>query len=140
MVIKDTNALAEIRQSWDGVEALRTRLQVNAFASVGFAGTFPFTLANAAHNLPFIHAYAVLNDTLKQLAVEGHFSCKSIFLGELLKRSETVLPWRDFSLISVAVERRNDVAHRGLLLERGDCWTYIDAAKTELCAWGIICR
>lgn len=97
-VIRDTTALAEVRQSWAGVEALRSRLQVSAFASVGvIGGRFPFVLANAAHNLPFIHAYAVLNDVLEQLADEGHFTCKSIFLGKLLKKSEKALPWQDFA-------------------------------------------
>ena len=138
-MIRDATALAEIQQSWAGVEALRSKLQVSAFASVGvIGGSFPFTLANAAHNLPFIHAYAVLNDALKQLADEGHFACKSIFLGELLKKSEKVLQWQDFALISTGAGRRNDVAHRGQLLGRGDCWTYVDAVKGELSSWGII--
>lgn len=138
-MIRDPTALAEVRQSWGGVEALRLRLQVSAFASVGvIGGSFPITLANAAHNLPFIHAYAVLNDVLKQLADEGHFSCKSIFLGELLKKSEKVLPWQDFALVSVGAACRNDVAHRGQLLDRGDCWKHVDAVKVELSAWGIL--
>ncbi len=33
---------------------------------------------------------------------------------------------------------RNDVAHRGQLLNRGDCRKYIDAVKVELSAWRII--
>ena len=94
-------------------------------------------LANAAHNLPFIHAYAVLNDVLKQLADEGHFNCKSIFLGELLKKSEKVFLWHDFALVSTGAVRRNDVAHRGQLLDRRDCWKYVEAVKVELSAWGV---
>jgi hypothetical protein len=138
-VIRDATALAEVQKSWAGIEALRRRLQVSAAASVGFlGGAFPFALANAAHNLPFIHAYAVLNDVLEQLAGEGHFTCKSIFLGELLKKSEKALPWQDFALISTGAARRNDVAHRGYLLDRGDCWKYVDAVKTELSAWGVM--
>ena len=107
-MIHDAIALAEVQESWAGVEALRARLQRSAFASVGFlAGVFPFVLANAAHNLPFIHAYAVLNDVLEQLADEGRFSCKSIFLGELLKKSEKALPWRDFALVADGAGRRS---------------------------------
>lgn len=63
-------------------------------------GVFPFALANAAHNLPFIHAFSVLNDVLEQLASEGHFNCGSHFLGELVKKSEDALPWQDFRLIT----------------------------------------
>ena len=138
-MIRNATALAEIQQSWAGIEALRSKLQVSALASMGsFGGNFPFTLANAAHNLPFIHAYAALNDALKQLADEGHFTCKSIFLGELLERSEKVLQWRDFDLIRVGAEHRNAVAHHGQLLNRGDCWKYVDAVKVELSAWRII--
>ncbi len=138
-MIRDPNALAEIQQSWAGVEALRSTLQVSAAASMGIiGGAFPFALSNAAHNLPFIHAYAVLNDVLEQLADEGHFNCKSIFLGELLKRSEQALQWQDFALIRAGAARRNDVAHRGQLLERGDCWKYVDAVKAELSAWAVL--
>ena len=138
-MIRDTTALAEVRQGWTGVEVLRSRLQVSAAASEGvIGGSFPFALANAAHNLPFIHAFAVLNDVLEQLSDEGHFRCKSIFLGELLRNSEKTLPWQDYALISAGAGRRNDVAHRGELLERGDCWKYVDAVKTELSAWGVL--
>ena len=120
MVIQDATALAEIQQNWAGVEALHERLQVSAFASVGIiAGTFPFTLANAAHNLPFIHAYAVLNDALKQIADEDVFKCKSIFLGELLKKSEKVLMWKDFALISVGVDRRGQKRGQDSLIGPG---------------------
>ena len=138
-MIRDAKALSEIRKSWAGVEALRCRLQRSAFASVGRGGgTFPTALADAAHNLPFVHAYAVLNDVLVQLADEGHFARKGIFIGELIKRSRKVLPWQDFALVQNGVKRRNEVAHRGELLGRGDCWTYIDAVKTELSAWGVL--
>lgn len=138
-VIRDAKALSEVRQSWAGVEALRSRLQRTAFASFGaVGGTIPKALADAAHNLPFDHAYGVLNDTLVQLADEGHFARGGILLGELIKRSRKVLPWQDFELVRAGMKHRNAVAHRGKLLGRGDCWTYIDAVKTELSAWGVL--
>jgi hypothetical protein len=138
-VIRDSVTLAEVQSGWAGVEVLRGRLQRSAFASQGvIGGSFPFALANAAHNLPFIHAFAVLTDVLEQLASEGHFGCKSHFLGALLTSSEKALPWRDFTLIRAGARLRNDVAHRGQLLERGDCWKYVDAVKAELSAWGIV--
>lgn len=138
-MIHDVQALEEVRQNWTGVEALRTRLKVSAFASTGMlGGIFPFALSNAAHNVPFMHAYSVLNDVLEQLAKEGKITCKSIFLGTLLKESQNVLPWKDFSLITAGVNRRNDLAHRGHLLERAECWKYIDAVKQELISWKIV--
>jgi len=138
-MIKDTDTLAEVRKDWNGVEALRAKLQRSAFASAGIlGGSFPFTLSNAAHNLPFFHAFAVLNDVLEALKKEGHFKCKSSFLGALVDASETALPWNDFSTIKKGVGRRNDVAHRADLLERGECWKYVDAIKLELSAWGVV--
>jgi len=136
-VIKDIAALIEIKQNWAGVERLRGQLQLSAMVS-GAQGHFPFVLANAAHNLPFIHACWVLNDALKQLEKENHFKCRSIFLTPLLEASKTALSWQDWNLIKKGVDLRNDVAHEGKLLERGECWKYIDAIKTELAAWGIV--
>ena len=85
-MISDKTAAEEVEKNWAGVEALRGKLKRSAFASTGVVGgVFPFALADAAHNLPFIHAYSVLNDVLEQLASEGHFTCKSHFLGALLE-------------------------------------------------------
>jgi len=138
-VIRDTNIQKEIQNSWVGVESLREQLQVSAFASqMGGGGIFPFKLLNAAHNLPFMFAFAVLNDVLEQLAIEGHFKYKNHFLGTLLNDSKNLLSWCDFALIEKGVNLRNDLAHRGQLLERKECWIYIDAIKTELSTWRII--
>jgi hypothetical protein len=135
-MIKDATEWAEIRKDWAGVEHLRVSLVVSANATS--PGLFPFFLQKAAHNLPFMHAFAILNDALEQFAKEGHFKCKSRFLGDLLPASEKALPWRDFALMSAGVVRRNDVAHKGKLLETVECWKYIDAIKGELSAWGIL--
>ena len=138
-MIRDSVTLAEIQREWAGVGALREQLQRSTFASVGIkGGIYPFTLANAAYNLPFIHAFAVLNIALEQLKSEDHFVCNSHFLSALLQCSEKALPWCDFKLIRTGVKLRNNVAHRGLLLERGDCWKYIDAVNAEFSAWRII--
>jgi hypothetical protein len=135
-MIKDATALAKLRKDWEGVEVLRDSLNVSAYAT--HPGLFPFTLYNAAHNLPFMHAFAVLNNVLIQLAAEGRFKCTNIFLGELLKKSEKALPWRNFALMTVGVDRRNGIAHHGTLLDKEECWKYIDAIKVELSAWGIL--
>jgi hypothetical protein len=138
-VIHDPKALAEIRRSWQGLEALRGQLQRSAFASVGvIGGTFPHKLADAAHNLPFIHAHGVLNDVLRQLAVEGVISCRSIFLGKLVGAARTKLAWRDLKLIRAGIRKRNAVAHKAKLLPRGECWKHVDAISREFKAWGII--
>lgn len=137
-MISDKAALMEIRQSWKGVEALRGRLQRALLGSFAQVASFVIFVADSAHNLPFVHAYAVLNDVLEQLANEHHFKCKSIFLGALLDASKDKLPWKDFAIIKEGAERRNDVAHRGKVLPRADCWRYIDAIKDQLLAWGVV--
>ncbi len=136
-MIADLTVLQGIRSTWSGAETLRQRIQVGLSASVGIiGGVYPIGVADATHNLPFHHAYSVLNDTLQQLPSEGIFAWKSIFLGKLLQESEQILPWNDFALIKSSADRRNDLAHRGDVLPHDDCWKYIDAVKTELKARG----
>lgn len=138
-MISDPKALAEAKNNWAGVEALRAKLQRSAFASKGVVGgVYPFALADAAHNLPFIHAFGVLNDVLEQLASEGHFPCESHFLGELVKRSEKVLPWNNIKSIKAGIKDRNGVAHYGALLPRRECWKHIEAIESELTKWGVL--
>jgi hypothetical protein len=137
-MIRDKAALDEIRQSWSGVEGLKNKVQRALLGSFGEGLSFVIFIANSAHNLPLLHAYAVFNDVLKQLAKEAQFQCKSIFLGALLKASETALSWKDFALIKEGVDRRNDVAHRGDVLPRGDCWKYIEGIREQLVAWAIL--
>jgi hypothetical protein len=138
-MIKDTDTLTEIQASWDGVENLRGKIQRSLFASVGFlGGTFPFAAANAAHNLPFLHAISVLNVVLEALAKEGWFNCGSFFLGALLNAAKDDLQWVDYDAIREANRLRVALAHKGELLPRADCWKHIDAVKAQLVAWGII--
>jgi hypothetical protein len=137
-VINDTAVLTEVRASWAGLELLRLSLKTSAFASTGRMGIFPHKLANAAHNLPFIHAFAVLNDVLEQLAEEQHWRYQGRILGKLLKDAKRKLPWRNLGRIGAGVVARHKVAHKGQLLDRYKCWEYIDAVKAELSAWGVV--
>ena len=137
-MISDQTALDEIRHSWEGVEALRDRLQRSLLGFFAQGVSFVIFVADSAHNLPFVHAYAVLNDVLNQLAKEGHFQCKSIFLGALLKASKDTLTWKYFDLILEGADRRNGVAHRGEVLPRADCWKYINAIRDQLVEWDIL--
>jgi hypothetical protein len=137
-MIKDTVALQEVQHSWRGVEALRGKLSSALLGSFAEGASFAIFAADAAHNLPFVHACAVLNDVLEQLQTEGHFPCKSIFLGPLLSASEARLPWTNFAVMQEVAARRNGVAHRGDVLSRTDCWRYIDAIKAELVSWRIL--
>ena len=103
-----------VRKSWAGVEGLRDKLQRSLLGSFAEGASFALFAADAAHNLPFVHACAVLNDVLNQLKQEGQFQSKSIFLGALLDSSKSKLPWKNLPVIQEAVARRNDVAHHAL--------------------------
>ncbi|KAA5535654.1 hypothetical protein FYK55_28510 [Roseiconus nitratireducens] len=138
-MIADSASLDAARKNWSGVEALREKLNVSAFSAVGVVGgTFPFSLADAAHNVPLLHAFSVLNDVLAQLASEGHFSCKSHFLGALVAKSANQLPWRDVESVKSGIKDRNRVAHLGVMLSRCTCWKHIDTIKLELTQFGIL--
>jgi len=137
-VISEPEPLAEIRASWNGVRVLRQRLQSALLGSFALGGWSAIFAADAAHNLPLVHAFSALNDVLLQLEREGRFSCRSHFLGSLLDASKPSLPWLDFDLVRQGASRRNDVAHRGEVLPRGECWRYVDAIEAEFLAWGVI--
>lgn len=137
-MIHDTTVLKEICESWGGVIILREKYKAAIGGSISTGGLFAIFAADAVQNLPFIHACSVLNEALLQIAKEGGFKCKSIFLGKLVDDSKSVLPWINYSLVREIVEKRNDIAHRGKVIPRADCWKYIEAIETEFRAWTII--
>ena len=138
-MIRNSVTLAEIQREWSGVDALREQIQRSTFISNGYTGGIhPTPLVNTAYTLPYIHAFSVLNMVLEQLKSEENFDCNSHILADLLQCSEKALPWCNFKLIRAGVKLRNNVVHRGLPLERADCWKYIDAVNAELSAWKIL--
>ena len=137
-MINDNDAAREIQESWKGVITLRSKVKRAIMGAVAFGGTPAVFAADAVNNLPFIHSCSVLNEALLQLAKEGKFKCESIFLGKLVENSENALPWQDLDTMVELVARRNDVAHRGAILPRVECWRYIDAIEAELTAWNVL--
>ncbi len=137
-MISNPKSLNRIRSLWKAQDDLRNRVQRALLGAFSLGGSSAIFAADAAHNLPFVHACSVLNEVLIQLAKEGHYNCKSRFLGKLLRASEKHLPWTDFATIEEAVDRRNKLAHHGAVLPRADCWKYTDAIKHELVTWKII--
>jgi hypothetical protein len=137
-MISDADVLAEVRKSWNGVEGLRGKVQRAFLGAVARGGVAAIFFVDAAHNVPFIHACAVLNDVLEQLQKEGHFNCNSFFLTKLVRSSKSHLPWNDLPLVEEAVKRRNNIAHRADVLPRGDCWRFIDGIRSELESWKIL--
>ena len=139
-MIQDPVVVNEIKASWNGVIALREKFKGAIAGSISMGGTFAIYVADAVHNLPFIHACSVLNYTLLQLTKEGHLKCNGIFLGKLVKDSKKDLRWNNYDLILELVKKRNDIAHQGKILKRGDCWRYIDAIENQLISWNILTK
>ena len=137
-MISNLVTLEELRNSWNGVRKLRKSIKGALLGSFAQGASFVIFIADAAHNLPLVHAYSVLNEVLIQLRDEKHFECKRDNLGLLLENSKKCLLWRNFDLVREGKDRRNDVAHQGLVLPRGDCWKYIDAIEEELIGWEIV--
>ncbi|MCH5374334.1 MAG: hypothetical protein JJ992_10170 [Planctomycetes bacterium] len=137
-MIQDPIALAEIQQQWDGARQLRERIKANAV--FGFTGAHipVLNLSSLAYNLPFLHACAVLNDALLQLRDEGVYACRSIFLGALHNASKSAIPWNDWPLVGELIDRRNELAHKAVVISRKDCFRYIEAIENELRAWKIV--
>ncbi len=140
-MIQDQNALSDIRADWKGVIALRDNLNTDAIAAFALStldGHYPRELANAAQNLPFIHACSVLTEALRALKQEGRISCNRRDLGALVNASATALPWHDHAEILRIVKDRNAVAHDGVLLDQDTCRSHVAAIHVELQKMGIV--
>ena len=87
-------------------------------------------------NLPFVLAYAALDDALVALDTKGLWAIG--MLGKKMKASKLHLPWVNYKLVNEGREKRNDLAHGSKLLSRADCLRYIEAVGVELKAFGCI--
>lgn len=130
--------LDELRASWNGVRMLQDRIQRTMFSGFGGAAAQTVILADMAHNLPFLHACGVLNDALEHLAKDMNFEYQHRELGRLMEASQGRLGWQDYDQMKEIKTKRNDLAHRGVVSPRADCWKYIKAIEAELKGWGIV--
>jgi hypothetical protein len=123
---------AEIVQSWKAVQDLCAR------GHRGYFGVFgPAT--PEFWNLPFVLAYAVLDDVLGAMIDDGVFNCPGKpLLGTKMKDSRPALTWQNYALVEAGKGARNDVAHEAKLASEEDCLKYIAAVGAELKAWKII--
>ena len=129
---QSTESSVEIRKSWAGVQSLRWKLKRIGFGSQLGGALYPHFLEDAAHSLPFLHAYSILGDALQLRADAGDFpyrlSTKGFpRLGPLFDAAKD-LDWCGHQqFIGEGIARRNELAHRGECLPRFDCWRHIDA-------------
>jgi hypothetical protein len=138
-MIQDPIIKNEIIEEWDGVRSFQSSLQAHLWASGGISSVgATHQLRNISHNLTILFAFSVFERALKQLRDENVFQERNNGLKKLMDSSKNQLPWQDFDLIDKARDDRNMIAHQKKILERGDCWKYIDGIENELVSWGII--
>jgi hypothetical protein len=138
-MIKDSTKKQEIEDDWKGVRSFQSRIQthLNISGGIGSIGA-THQLRNISHNLVLLFAFSVLETTLKQLRDENVFKEKNNGLRGLMYSSKSSVPWQDFGLIDNARENRNEVAHDQVILERDECWEYIDGIENELVSWKVV--
>ncbi|HBQ38256.1 MAG TPA: hypothetical protein DD714_04525 [Candidatus Omnitrophica bacterium] len=137
-MIQDPAALASIQQQWVAVKDLCTGSH-RQFMIPG-AGFINETPPETFYNLPFLLAYAVLDQVLDELVAQGTVPRPKgrPLLGTKMTASITALPWKDFPMVDSGKTERNELAHRATLLDREKCFAFIAAIETELKAWSIL--
>jgi hypothetical protein len=142
-MIKDQNVRAEIKQEWKTVRAL-TGWSSGGAVSGGCGGVFIVeTPPEQFYNLPLVLAYSVLDDVLGQMIFEHIFNCTTKNmnchkLGDKMQSSNGKIMWKDYATVNDGRNRRNDVAHNGVLHSEQICRKYINAVEDELKNWGLL--
>lgn len=92
-----------------------------------------------AFNLPFLLAYALLDELLDQYGSENGIAFRRrAHLGEKMASLQTVLTWSEYAQIDEGMHRRNDLAHRAELLPKAECLRFIKAIDRQLSSWGMV--
>jgi hypothetical protein len=135
-MITDPMILADVRQQWQVVLKLAKGERSYFTEGVQITETWP----KEAFNLPFLLAYAVLDQVLSHLKDQGAFPCppNEWRLFNKLEASKHYLPWQNYGLIDLGRKARNDLAHEAKVLGKADCKTIIKAVEMELVAWAIL--
>lgn len=138
-MINDDAITQEIQDEWDGVRSFQSRIQASLNMSGGMGSTgAPHHLRNISHNLTLLFAFSVLENALTKLCSQDPSIRTPIGLKALMRSSKKVVEWKNFSLIDTARKERDKVAHKREILDRTDCWKYIDGIESELLAWKLI--
>ena len=137
-MIRDAQARRDIEQQW----AVVRKFCSGSHRQWQMPGG-PFineTPPESFYNLPFLLAYAVLDQVLTELIDQGTIQCskKRPLLGDRMLASAKSLPWNDYALVNKGRNARNLLAHEGALLSRTDCLNFIEGIEGELKSWTIL--
>jgi len=136
-MIKDPVALTSINQQWATVRNFCRSGHGHPLAAGFYINETP---PEEFYNLPFVLAFATLDDVLGQMIAEGVFKCPGArpMLGQKMARSRAALAWQDFTAVETAKDKRNDLAHQGVLQPKSECLRIVGLIEIELKAWGLI--
>jgi hypothetical protein len=135
-VIENPADARRIKDEWAVVKKFCTSSHRQAMVGAGiFINETP---PDSFYNLALLLAYGVLDQTLNVLIGEGVFTCKSWMLGAKMSASKTALTWTDFAAVDAGKDRRNALAHNGVVASKADCLATVAVVEAELHAWGVI--
>lgn len=140
-MITDSAKKNDINQQWASIRLLcRDSHRQAAVGGAGGIVEVNETRPESFYNLPFVLAFAVLDEVLKILIDEGKVQCqrKNPYLGEKMDASKGVLPWQNYALVERGKAARNDLAHEAKLLSKSQCIAFIDGIEADLKAWGVL--
>jgi hypothetical protein len=135
-MIKDSQAKTHLNQSWAAIRKLCGSGHVFWTRGAAISVRTP----DSTFNLPFVLAYAVLDQCLNVLISEGTIVCKDWKLGVKMAASKDILPWVDYPLVDDGRSVRNAVAHEAILATKEDCLKFVNAIEAEFKAWGVLPR
>jgi hypothetical protein len=136
-MILDMAVKSDIARQW---VALRSLCRGSHRTSAVPGGYINETPPDEFYNLPFVLAYAVLDQVLDELMDQGALQKPKgrPMLGAKMAASKADLQWTDYDLVAVGKVARNALAHDAKLLAKADCFRFVDAIEGELKAWGLI--
>lgn len=103
------------------------------------------TTIDEFYNLPFILAYALLDQVLSVFIEIGIFPPpsgkppkKGWTIGPKMETAKNHLHWQNYDLIWKGKEARDNLAHRAVLLNKKESFLYIYALEKEFSAWKLL--
>ena len=134
-MINDQTVRADIIQQWETVHTLSQRVHRTAMAGTVMINETPL---DEHFNLPFVLAFAVLDQALNELIAQRIFSCTRWELGAKMLASKGSVVWTNYSLVDQGKMARNKLAHEAKLISKADALRFIRAIEDELRAWRIL--
>lgn len=125
----------DAKKSWEECKVIHGNIR--RFAMAGNFGP-AVLIADLAHNLTLIQAYAALGVAL--LYKLGKPVTNKTSLKSLITQCEeaNLVTWKDLTLMDEGREKRNDVAHHAKWINRAEVFKYAEAIQEELIAMGIL--